>query len=97
MHLLAMMARRVLTRAACTDHADLASVSSTHLARMCLGPPRQHRHTCSLLDSACRGVVGKRTVLENLDLVLIAIDETVDDGCALPVLCLLYTSPSPRD
>ena len=26
--------------------------------------------------------MGKKTVLENLDLVLITIDETVDDGCA---------------
>lgn len=28
-----------------------------------------------------KGVVEKRTVLENLDLVLLALDETVDDGC----------------
>jgi hypothetical protein len=34
---------------------------------------------------ACRGVLGKKTVLENLDLVLITIDETVDDGYDLVV------------
>jgi hypothetical protein len=33
-----------------------------------------------------KGVIEKRTVLENLDLVLLALDETVDDGCV----------PSPR-
>lgn len=34
----------------------------------------------------CRGNVEKKTVLENLDLVLLAMDETVDGGCAM-----LYT------
>lgn len=29
-----------------------------------------------------RGAVEKKTVLENLDLVLLAMDETVDKGCA---------------
>ncbi len=28
-----------------------------------------------------RGAVEKKTVLENLDLVLLAMDETVDKGC----------------
>lgn len=27
-----------------------------------------------------KGVIEKRTVLENLDLILLALDETVDDG-----------------
>jgi len=27
-----------------------------------------------------KGLVEKRTVLENLDLVMLALDETVDDG-----------------
>ena len=30
----------------------------------------------------------KKTVLENLDLVLLAMDETVDGGCALRMLCV---------
>ena len=30
-----------------------------------------------------RGAVEKKTVLENLDLILLAMDETVDGGCAL--------------
>lgn len=35
------------------------------------------------LDSpTCRGAVEKKTVLENLDLVLLAMDETVDKGYA---------------
>lgn len=32
---------------------------------------------CNLL---LKGVMEKRTVLENLDLVLLALDETIDDG-----------------
>lgn len=32
--------------------------------------------------SMSRGAVEKKTVLENLDLVLLAMDETVDKGCA---------------
>ena len=31
-----------------------------------------------------RHQVEKRSVLENLDLVVLALDETVDDGCARP-------------
>lgn len=38
--------------------------------------PEQGRHIC-------RDVVNKKSVLENLDLVLITIDETVDQGYAL--------------
>ena len=33
------------------------------------------------LECCCRDVVNKKSVLENLDLVLITIDETVDQGC----------------
>lgn len=32
-------------------------------------------------ESFCRDVVNKKSVLENLDLVLITIDETIDQGC----------------
>ena len=51
-------------------------------------------HTCPQESSAavrssqrptarcnCRGAIGKKTVLENLDLVLITVDEICDDGC----------------
>lgn len=35
-----------------------------------------------------RNTVEKRSVLENLDLVLLCLDETVDDGCALFLLII---------
>jgi hypothetical protein len=37
----------------------------------------------------CRGAVEKKTVLENLDLVLLAMDETVDKGYSNAGLDLL--------
>ena len=47
------------------------------------------------LDSRCisfrRGAVEKKTVLENLDLVLLAMDETVDGGCASADLTLSFS------
>lgn len=36
---------------------------------------------CVLLCYRCRQQVEKKTVLENLDLVLLAMDEIVDGGC----------------
>ena len=33
-----------------------------------------------MFGSGCRGAVEKKTVLENLDLVLLAMDEAVDGG-----------------
>lgn len=50
-----------------------------------------------------RGGVEKKTVLENLDLVLLAMDETVDGGCApalpnpCPALNLLLPHRRRRD
>jgi hypothetical protein len=37
----------------------------------------------------CRNAVEKKTVLENLDLVLLVMDETVDGGCRpkYPLMC----------
>ena len=40
-----------------------------------------------LVPAYCRGAVEKKTVLENLDLILLAMDETVDGGCARPRRC----------
>jgi hypothetical protein len=37
--------------------------------------------------------MGKKTVLENLDLVLITIDETVDDGCELARIACTLCQP----
>ena len=37
-----------------------------------------------------RNQVEKRGVLENLDLVLLCLDETIDDGCvSFPLQCIL--------
>lgn len=36
-----------------------------------------------------RNAVEKRSVLENLDLVLLCLDETIDDGYMFLLLCLL--------
>jgi hypothetical protein len=33
-----------------------------------------------LISPSCRGAVEKKTVLENLDLVLLAMDEIIDGG-----------------
>ena len=38
----------------------------------------------AMCRALCRGAVEKKTVLENLDLILLAMDETVDGGCAPP-------------
>ena len=46
------------------------------------------RHVCcpaadqGFVWAVRRGAVEKKTVLENLDLILLAMDETVDGGCA---------------
>lgn len=34
-----------------------------------------------------RGIVEKKTVLENLDLALLTIDEIIDGGCVNDVVC----------
>jgi hypothetical protein len=36
---------------------------------------------CDAIGLVLRGQVEKRAVLENLDLVLLCLDETIDDGC----------------
>lgn len=76
------VAREMLRRVSAeTAPACLPALSAAQSARVLSATP----------GGVCRGVVGKKTALENLDLVLITIDETVDDGCALccgAVLCL---------
>jgi len=43
------------------------------------------------LSMLLRNSLEKRAVLENLDLVLLCLDETVDDGYGLPPLaCIIY-------
>lgn len=37
-----------------------------------------------------RNQIEKRSVLENLDLVLLCLDETIDDGCAYPSSILSF-------
>lgn len=39
-----------------------------------------------------RNQVEKRGVLENLDLVLLCLDETIDDGCVLPIHQTLFVA-----
>ena len=45
---------------------------------------RCHAESCNTIPGCCflhgRGAVEKKTVLENLDLVLLAMDEVVDGG-----------------
>lgn len=45
------------------------------------------------LTTLLRNQIEKRGVLENLDLVLLCLDETIDDGC---VSTVLYGSPGPE-
>ena len=42
--------------------------------------------------SSCRGALEKKTVLENLDLVLLAMDETIDGGYAAHSLSCNHTT-----
>jgi hypothetical protein len=42
-------------------------------------------------NNSCSDVVNKKSVLENLDLVLITIDETLDQGCASQLTVYSYT------
>lgn len=37
---------------------------------------------CDALQVLLRGQVERRAVLENFDLVMLCLDETIDDGCA---------------
>ena len=43
------------------------------------------------LSLVLRGQVEKRSVVENLDLVLLCLDETIDDGYAPQLLVEYYT------
>ena len=60
-----------------TFNATFVHGHSSNLALMGLaGRPPGPESRCGL----CRGAVEKKTVLENLDLVLLAMDEIIDGG-----------------
>lgn len=63
--------------------------TSTDLTFHLIGPTSENEimlHTAltafhDAVQLVLKGLVEKRTLLENLDLVLLALDETIDDGC----------------
>ena len=46
---------------------------------------------CDALQVLLRGQVERRAVLENFDLVMLCLDETIDDGYVRPLSTLVYS------
>ena len=46
---------------------------------------------CDALQVLLRGQVERRAVLENFDLVMLCLDETIDDGYARPLSTSAYS------
>lgn len=47
---------------------------------------------CDAISLLLRGQVEKRGVLENLDLMLLCLDETIDDGCVFTLFFCFLSS-----